>query len=344
MPQTRQAPEYMRILAADRYALPELTSVSRLTHGVNNTTGLIASENASYVMRVYETHRDEAKVLAEHRVRLALSQMDKPFRTPQPIAARDGRTYAHAADGKIAALFRYIDGTHPAFELPEQLRDFGSKVAALSIALAQIEPALPSEYRPYYEIEHTHPLCPPERVRQFCTNPPDKFAVHRHALRQVDAAIQTMLQQRPMLEQLPHQLIHGDLNASNVLADGEHGPIAAILDFEFVTSDLRVMELAVCVSDLIVPDAVERRIWDGIAAFLQGFGSMLRLTSGEIAAVPALLALRRLDVFIHFLGRYWDGVDSAEQLERFIAGIDKRLAWIASRQDRLRSVLAETCG
>ncbi len=336
----------MKTLAVSHYDLPELTSVSRLTHGVNNSTALIASvnENASYVIRVYETHRDEAKVLAEHRVLLELSRMDKPFRTPQPLAARDGRTFAHAPDGKIAALFRYMDGTHPAFERLEQLRDFGSKAAALSLALARIEYSQPTEYRPYYEIEHTHPLCPPEKVSRFCADPPDRFAVHRSTLRQVDAALQTMLWQRAVLEELPHQLIHGDLNASNVLADSEHGPIAAILDFEFVTTDLRVMELAVCLSDLIVPDADECRTWAGISAFLQGFGSMLRLTSDEIAAVPPLLALRRLDVFIHFLGRYWDGVDSAEQLERFIAGIDKRLAWIASHQDRLRSVLAETCG
>jgi len=49
---------------------------------------------------------------------------------------------------------------------------------------------------------------------------------------------------------LPHQLIHGDLNASNALAD-EAGRICAILDFEFVTYDLRVMEAAVFLSDMV---------------------------------------------------------------------------------------------
>ncbi len=346
MPQHTQAQESMRMLAESHYDLPELTSVSRLTHGVNNTTILLTggSENASYVMRVYETHRDEAKAAAEHGVLLALSRMDKPFRTPQPLTAQDGCTYVHTPDGKIAALFRYMEGAHPALEQLDQLRDFGSKAAALSAALARIDASQPAEYRPYYEIEHTHPLCSPEKVSEFCTNPPGRFAVHRDALRQVDAAIQGMLEQRAVLEQLPHQLIHGDLNASNMLADGAHGPITAVLDFEFVTRDLRVMELAVCLSDLVASDADERHTWDRVTAFLQGYGRMLRLSSGEIAVVPALLALRRLDVFIHFLGRYWDGVDSAEQLERFIAGIDTRLAWMESHQERLRSLLAAACG
>jgi homoserine kinase type II len=334
----------MRILAANHYDLPNLASVSRLTHGVNNTTGLIASESTSYVMRIYETHRDETKVRAEHETLIALTRLPMPFHTPRPITASDGRSYIRTPDGKIAALFAYIEGTHPAFEQPDQLRDFGHKVAALSTALSQIDPAQPSEYRPYYEIEHTHPLCPPEKVRQFCMIPPDSFAIYQDALSHVDAALQKMQQHRAALEQLPHQLIHGDLNASNVLAESEHGPITAILDFEFVTRDLRVMELAVCLSDLVVPEVDEGHTWDSIAAFVQGYGSMLRLTEGEIAAVPALLALRRLDVFIHFLGRYWDGVDSAEQLARFIAGIDKRLAWIETHQARLRSLLAAACG
>jgi homoserine kinase type II len=33
------------------------------------------------------------------------------------------------------------------------------------------------------------------------------------------------------------------------------------------------------------------------------------MTENEINALPELIQLRSLDVFIHFLGRYWDGID-----------------------------------
>jgi len=320
--------------------------IPRPTSGVNNTTMIITDEVRTYVLRIYETHRDEAKVRAEHETLLALAGLPKPFRTPLPIATADGHTFTRTPDGKIAALFAYMDGTHPAFQQLDQMRSFGQTVGALTNALAAVKPAQSSdsEYRPYYEIEHTHPQCPPEKVLAFCAEPPEPFAMHHDALRQAGRAIEGILAQRAAFDKLPHQLIHGDLNASNILAGSEHGPITAVLDFEFVTRDLRAMELAVCLSDLIDPGAADSATWPALEAFSLGYGSVMRLADDEIAAVPALIALRRLDVFIHFLGRYWDGVDSAEQLHRFIAGIDTRLAWIETNRGRLRSLLQAFCG
>ncbi|WP_027091421.1 phosphotransferase [Cohnella thermotolerans] len=50
----------------------------------------------------------------------------------------------------------------------------------------------------------------------------------------------------PKLRKLPHQLIHGDINDSNLLAAPDAaGKVAAVLDFEFCTRDLRAMEPAV---------------------------------------------------------------------------------------------------
>src|SRR5690606_34293897 len=130
-----------------------------------------------------------AKVRAEHETLLALAGLSKPFQTPLPVETALGSTYTHAPDGKIAALFPYIEGTHPAFRQLGQLRSFGQTVGALSNALATVKPTLPSEYRPYYELEHTHPQCPPARVKAFCEEPPEPFDVHRDALRQAGQAI-----------------------------------------------------------------------------------------------------------------------------------------------------------
>lgn len=54
------------------------------------------------------------------------------------------------------------------------------------------------------------------------------------------------------LEEMPHQLVHGDLNASNLLVmDSGHSQVAALLDFELCTLDVRVMEPAVILSGFL---------------------------------------------------------------------------------------------
>lgn len=310
----------------------------RTGRGVNNTTCFLEAEGTPYVLRIYETHRDEHRVQAEHAVLEALAARPKPFRTPRPVRTPDGGTLIRTPEGKLAALFPYMAGDHPPLQDERQLHSFGAAAAALSVALAGIALPVPPAYRPYYEIEHTHPLCPPDSVSAFCASPPAPFDRRKDELRLIGERFTSFLARRSELAALPHQIVHGDLNASNVLADAS-GAIAAVLDFEFATIDLRVMELAVCLSDLIDPAAEESAMRRRAAAMLEGYGSAARLTADELAVVPVLLALRRLDVFVHFLGRYRDGVDDAEALGRHIGTTAAGLAWLDGRTGLLESLL-----
>jgi Ser/Thr protein kinase RdoA (MazF antagonist) len=140
----------------------------------------------------------------------------------------------------------------------------------------------------------------------------------------------------PALRELPHQLIHGDINDSNLLAAKEEpSRIAAVLDFEFCTRDLRAMEPAVVVSGLLEAD----RSRDAVPALLEGYARRVRLTLAEAEAIPRLVRLRKLDVFVHFLGRYLDGVDGDEALREQIVSAAEGLA----RLDRCARELNGWC-
>ncbi|MFC0213349.1 phosphotransferase [Paenibacillus chartarius] len=369
--------------------------------GKNNTTRIIEAgpERTRYVLRVYETHRDEAKLAFEHAVLLALAELRREeagpavsggagragcggsedgagsggmglaesmsgsrtggvsgpagmrLQTPVPQRLPDGATFARVPAGegsadKLAALFSYTEGVNPALVSEAQLESFGRAVGLLSERLQRVRVPLQPAYRPYYELEHTHPLCPPHSVAAFCAEPPAAFRplgaellAIRDRLRQAGEAL-------PGLRRLPHALVHGDLNASNVLADAD-GEIVAVLDFEFVTRDLRVMELAVCLSDVLDADepggADERSAGarvparPRVEALLRGYGA--RLTAAEVEALPLLVLLRRLDVFIHFLGRYWDGVDTEAMVREQIASAASHIGWL----DRHTGQLMELC-
>jgi homoserine kinase type II len=170
-------------------------------------------------------------------------------------------------------------------------------------------------------------------MKDFSLNPPADFVELTQELSIIYKQLVSFQDSVPFLDSLPHQLVHGDLNASNILT-GEDGRICAILDFEFVTHDLRVMEVAVAISNFIDHKEDETIIFKKISDFLTGYGTRIKLTKEEIHALPFLIQLRSLDVFIHFLGRYWDGVDSIDTVKKYIRKATKRISWILKHQDK----------
>ncbi|UKS29794.1 phosphotransferase [Paenibacillus sp. HWE-109] len=306
--------------------------------GMNNTTRFVDVDGISYVLRLYETHRDMDKIRYEHRILLALADRKSQlsYRLPVPIELPEGGTIVQLEEGtgKLAALFTYTDGYNPTWSHPQQLVNFGKAVGQLSSALAAISVELAPVYPPYYEIEHIHPRCSPEAVRAFCLQPPDIFVPQNKELSYIYERFAAFYQAIPALRQLPHQLVHGDINGSNMLVD-EEGKIAAVLDFEFVTLDVRVMELAVCLSDLIDPSLPGLELKRNCAAFYEGYQSFIQLEEEEIRLLPLLIELRRLDVFIHFLGRYVDGVDAQGVLIDIIQNTFGKTKWLQENGSEL---------
>ncbi|MCD9021876.1 phosphotransferase [Cohnella sp. NL03-T5] len=276
----------------------------------------IEANGRRWVLRIYETHKDAEKIKFEHEILLVLSECSLPFQVPVPVKCEDGSTVVELEDGtgRLACLFHYIEGHRPEEGSTEIAYTFGAATGQLSVALASLKVEGKPMYPPYYEMDSAHPLCMPSKVAEFCFNPPTEFQGQSAALRVIGEAIQNFRGYLPQFRELPHQLIHGDINYSNSLvseSESDGKCVAAILDFEFCTRDLRVMELAVIVSGFLTGELA----LDNIEGILSGFGEQLQLERAEVEAIPLLVQLRILDVFLHFLGRYLDGVDGESVLK-----------------------------
>ncbi len=219
------------------------------------------------------------------------------------------------------------------FEKGKLLYSYGQKTGFLLDALSKLSVKQSLVYRPYYEIEHTHPNCGIDVVVDWCKHPPKVFEEYRSKLTWIAEQLVAFQQFVPQLKALPHQLIHGDLNESNVLCI--NGTIHAILDFEFVTNDVRVMEAAVCLSEIIIKEQNESQLWEKIRSFISGFSTVITLTKLEIEALPILIQLRRLDVLVHFLGRYMDGIDKEEILKEQIDKTAANPHWMRDGGEKL---------
>lgn len=280
--------------------------------GWNNTTRYLENNGLNCVLRIYETHREEKRVAFEHDILMKLALEPLSFQIPSPVRTPEGSTIIRMEDGsgRFACLFEYIEGVSPKPEAFRAAYSFGLAAAELSAVLARIVPSLEPAYPPYYEIAQAYPSCSPDTVKSFCEQPDDAFADLEEPLRLLREACMEVFDRLGELEQLPKQLIHGDLNPSNLLVDKHHPEeVCALLDFEFCTMDIRVMEPAVILADLIGSGKKEQA-----EQFCAGFGSRLRLSSQEVAVIPLLLRLRKVDVFLHFMSRYLNGTDGPEVL------------------------------
>ncbi|OAS21641.1 phosphotransferase [Paenibacillus oryzisoli] len=308
--------------------------------GMNNTTRFVEVNERTYVLRLYETHRDRSKINFEHNVllRLADRKEELPFEIPMPLELPNGRTVVtlgNDEDGKLAALFTFTEGHNPIELSLHQLKEMGKAAGQLSASLAKIAISDKPEYAPYYEIEHIHPSCKPDAIRAFSLQPPEPFIAQQDELAYIFDRYMALYSAIPHIRQLPHQLVHGDINGSNMLVDDD-GRFVAILDFEFVTIDARVMELAVCLSDLIDPTLTEERLRKNSQVFYEGYRQFVQLTQEEITMLPLLIELRRLDVFIHFLGRYLDGVDPQGVLVDIIGNTYEKTKWLQEHNSLLQ--------
>ncbi|WP_173275692.1 phosphotransferase [Paenibacillus sp. NEAU-GSW1] len=299
--------------------------------GMNNTTVMIEAGSRKYVLREYNNHKDSGTVQFEHEILKALQQVDKPFRTPVPVPNSKGDTVSAAPDGTLAALYEFIPGNRPTMEKIAHIRTLGRAVSGLSLAFSQIKPKLAPAYSPYYELDQNYASVTDSEISSLQNDYAEigqraeklsELLLHREQLRTRLSAIRD----------LPSQWIHGDVNFSNAVAAGDE--VIGLLDFEFCTVDVRAMELAVVIVDLI--SEKESLNWERIDVFCSGYsGGGRPLTASEAELLPALILLRMLDVTLHFASRLLDKLDMPSTFGSIIDQASRVCEWTAANEKQL---------
>lgn len=290
-------------------------TIQKGASGWNNTTYFIKNKTRSCVLRIYDTHQDRDKIEFEHAVLESLQEAKLSVKVPALVRTLMGETIVRVEDGsgKYACLFEYIEGKSPVESSSMMIYSFGEAAGELSTALAKINPAGTPAYRPYYELQQSYPNCDREVVLNFCENPPEAFYDLRQNLHTLGETYEDICNSLSGLAKLPKQLVHGDLNESNLLVDSKDvGKVTALLDFEFCTWDVRAMEPAVIISGFLGHE--EER--ESVRQFCSAFGRKIQLLPEEIAAIPVLITLRIVDVFLHFISRYFNGTDESSVLRQ----------------------------
>ncbi|WP_171056045.1 phosphotransferase [Paenibacillus sinopodophylli] len=305
------------------YLLAEPYEVEQRESGMNNTTRIITSRNERYVLRIYNNHKDADIVRLEQEVLSALQQEELPFRIPVPILNKNGDTLSISEDGTLSALFHYIEGDRPEVTIPAHVHALGETAALLTSSLREIQPIRKPLYSPYYELNKTYASMD---VQAFLA-----IASRSVALAARQSSFEMLQRERDGLAEIcaelaswPMQWIHGDLVFNNTVSRGD--AIIGVLDFEFATMDVRVMELAVIVVDLLKPNDGE--LSAKIKLLLKGYLNKGELTDLELQYLPACMKLRLIDVALHFAVRLNEGLDQEEVLCQIVEQSAFGCEWI----------------
>jgi Ser/Thr protein kinase RdoA (MazF antagonist) len=137
---------------------------------------------------------------------------------------------------------------------------------------------------------------------------------------------------------LPVQVVHGDMGASNTLVDDRTGETTGVLDFELAGPDARVQDLLV---GLLLSGALAGPGWERrTAALVRGYAAVLRLGKAEIMAVPDLLVTRCVGSVFWRAGRWRRGQSALGDVADRLAVLEATETWLAVHRGELLSVLA----
>ncbi|MFD1774991.1 hypothetical protein ACFSF2_13875 [Paenibacillus rhizophilus] len=75
--------------------------------------------------------------------------------------------------------------------------------------------------------------------------------------------------------------------------------------------------------------------------FCRGFSRRVRLTEAEIKAIPVLMLLRKVDVFLHFVTRYLEGTDEAHVLHDQVKLLSEDLIQLSAHTSLILEILRE---
>ena len=176
-------------------------------------------------------------------------------------------------DGRIARVLTWIDG-EPVDEqdLPlDFFTDAGRMLGRVTVALSGFRH--PGADR---ALAWDLPRLP--ELREYASDPLHLDLIDRFAA-----------EVSPVLDRLPHQVIHNDGHPGNLLVSG--GRLAGILDFGDAVHTARVCDLAVALAYLVEDGP---RPWPEFDAFRAGYLSTQPLSDEELAVLPMLIAARTI--------------------------------------------------
>lgn len=265
-----QATEWLAATLARHWDI-RVAGCERLVISAGNALAWIDTDAGRLIAKWSIVTQYFPKLARQARLTAWLGERGQPVSAPIPSTSGSPQV---EVDGVSIGLQRVVDGTWLDVADPGQVHRAGAVLAELHSALAD------------YPTEPTEPEPLRTRIVQWLDETD-------HESPAAQAALREHLAELPSDDDLPAHLVHNDFRSANILC--EYGKVVAVLDFEEIAYDHRVVDVA----HGMVMLATRFRNWgptppDVQERFLTGYRSVHPLSTSELSWLRALVLWRSL--------------------------------------------------
>jgi homoserine kinase type II len=264
--------------------LGQLTALSGIKGGIENTNYFASTDQGEYVLTLFErlTHEQLPFYLL-----LMKHLAERGIPVPDPAANRDGDVL-HTVNGKPAAVVNKLAGKSQLQPQAVHCAAVGDMLARMHLAGADFNRSQPNlRGLPWWN--ETVPVVLPYLDET------------QAGLLRSELAYQNHIAEGAAYAALPRGPVHADLFRDNVMFDGEQ--LTGFFDFYFAGVDTWLFDLAVCLNDWCIDLPSGLHDGERAGAMVQAYIRVRPLSSAERDLLPALL---RAGALRFWISRLWD--------------------------------------
>lgn len=322
--------------------LEEWSSISGVTleptnrQGASNTTYIINSPAGKFILKLYGDSTLTTQIQYEHSLLAYLQQVDLSFAVPAPLQALSGETlvWSNRNDTPLrVALLPFLPGQPAERQNLRHTRAAGQALGELHRTLAGFDPKGQLAQLPSWgDLYHIHPLvADPLEVTQLLGLTSNQEA---HLIKTLTEVISAS----PYLyKTLPVQTIHADYLSANILLEDDQ--VVGILDFEFATIDLQLMDYICGLDHFTSFPWQELPRWEFIQAFSAGYRENILLTPLEVEAITTAWRLQWASSIVYWTGWLREGKGSQQSALDAVAKLLLLEEWFEDKATALLNCL-----
>lgn len=252
------------------YDIGTVISFKGIAEGVENTNFLLQTDQASFILTLYE------KRVNPDDLPFYLGLMDhlsaKGLNCPTPIHGRDGVALRRLC-GRPAAITSFLNGMSPRRIMPHHCTGLGAALAHLHTAGQDFDMYLGNAlsvkgWRPLFESCRT-----------------DANGVQPGLEKLIEDELAFLEANWP--HQLPAGVIHADLFPDNVFFFPGKDDVSGLIDFYFACNDLLAYDIAICMNAWCFEPDNSFNVTKA-RNLLSSYGKVRALSDDELAALPIL--------------------------------------------------------
>jgi len=305
--------------------------------GASNTTYFVYTQTRQFVLKIYSATTEASQIYYEHSLLAFLQQTDLPFSIPVPIPASSGETIIKIETDqrslRVALLPRLVGQAANRRNL-QQIESIGFALAELHKVLAEFDPEGQFAKLPYWgDLARIHPLVSnPFNIAQVLDVSLEEQTFVSRMLTDVMEAVPRLY------AKLPIQTIHADYITPNILINNDR--VIGILDFEFATRDLRLLDYLSSLDQLASFPWREELFEEIIRAFSTGYRERNSLVTSELQAAIMVWRLQRASSLVYWTGWLLEGKASRQSIMDALIETLKFETWLEKNGEKLLDYLS----